>query len=229
MIFLYLLIIPLFMLWYQSVYASQELFYEIYYGPMKLGESKIVIKDKELKAVVYTTGIGNAIYPYYAEWTTNIDENGYPIKAIIYSKDRFKERKKIIYFLKGKNQVIVEKILPKPKKRTYTINFPVFDELSGFVYSWSTNSKFYNIPLFIDGEKHFAVINYKGESMCKVNNSNEICESYLIHLPEVSELLKRAKEVKSYLSKNKRIPIILEGKLPLFGALRAELRSFTVY
>jgi hypothetical protein len=38
------------------------------------------------------------IYPYYATWETKVDKNGYPIQTTIYSKERSKERKKILHF-----------------------------------------------------------------------------------------------------------------------------------
>jgi hypothetical protein len=204
------------------------LHYEIFYGPLKLGESKIFVSEKEYKAIAYTTNLGNILYPYYAEWTTTVNDKKFPSTSIIYSKDRFKERKKIIYFEQNKNKIIVEKILPKPKKNSYHLPFPIFDELSSFVYSWNLdyfNNREYQLPLYIDGERHFVYIKNSSVINCKFNNQTQECINLLIHLPEKSELLKRSKNVQLFLLKKDRIPIEIMGSLPIFGNLRAILKE----
>ncbi|MGC9141752.1 MAG: DUF3108 domain-containing protein [Caldimicrobium sp.] len=225
-----ILLLILFILLFERniVWGKLLLYYEIFYGPLKLGESKIIVSNKEYKAIAYTTKLGDLLYPYYFEWTTTINEKNYPLTSIIYSKDRFKERKKIIYFEQKKNEVIVEKILPKPKKISYQIPSPIFDELSSFVYSWKLdyfNKNDYQLPIYIDGERHFVYIKYSSVINCKFNNQTQECINLLIHLPEKSELLKRSKNVQIFLSKKDRIPIEIMGSLPIFGNLRAILKE----
>ncbi|MEZ0344705.1 MAG: DUF3108 domain-containing protein [Caldimicrobium sp.] len=220
------------LLWFRPSLGGILLHYEIFYGPLKLGESKISISEKEYKAIAYTTGIGDIIYPYYAEWITSLDEKGYPLTAVIYSKDRFKERRKILYFDSKNQKVILEKILPKYKKKVFQIYFPVFDELSSFVYSWKLNyfsQKKYNLPLYIDGEKHFVSIDYIGILNCKYNDQEMTCFNLMVELPEKSELLKRSRKVQVYLLDKEKIPVEITGSLPLFGNLKAYLKEVKTF
>jgi len=121
-------------------FAKLKLYYGIYWGPFKLGEAQIEYTENCYKAIVYTVGIGNFIYPYYAVWTTFIDKKGLPIKSEIYSKDRKKERKKIIKFERKKTQIIYQTILPeKGKPKSISCKFPVYDELSAFINSFFVN------------------------------------------------------------------------------------------
>jgi len=223
-----MLILLLLLFWPASLLADLTLHYEIFYGPLKLGESKIIITPKEYKAIAYTTGIGNTLYPYQAEWVTIINEKGYPLKAVISSKDRFKERKKIILFDQANHTVTIEKVLPKPKKKNLQLPFPLFDELSAFVYAWNlnySNQKEFQLPLYIDEERHFTKVTYKNHTTCKFGNQSEACLEIEVLLPEKSELLKRSRLVTLFLSQKRNLPLELRGKLPLFGSLRAELKG----
>lgn len=219
-------------LWVSPSLGGFLLHYEIFYGPLKLGESKISISEREYKAIAFTTGVGDIIYPYYAEWITTLDEKGYPLTAIIYSKDRFKARKKILYFDSKNQKVILEKTLPKHKKQTFQISFPIFDELSSFVYSWKLNyssQKKYNLPLYIDGERHFVNIENIGILNCKYNNQETTCLNLMIELPEKSELLKRSRKVQIYLLDKEKIPIEIIGSLPVFGNLKGYLKEVKTF
>ncbi len=208
---------------------SLSLFYEIYLGPLKVGESQIIINKgkKAYHSSVYTTGLGNVIYPYYATWEAFVDNLGYPLKSIIYSKDRHKERKKILYF-DPKNSIIrEEKILPEPKIETKQIHFPIYDELTGFIATWNwENLSIKNyMPLYIKGERTFAEISIENDAICNYLNKEIQCKKIKVILPEKSELLKRTKYVTIIIDKEKKIPIEMYGKLPLFGSLKAILKN----
>lgn len=210
--------------------SEKTLLYEIFYGPVKLGESKLILKPQEYTAFAYTTGAGDILYPYQAKWISNLDSKDQPLKSTIYSKDRFKEREKILYFDEKQKKVLVEKRLPKPKKQIYPLLFPLYDELTAFIFSWHLNYREKNhqeIPLYIDGERHFAVLNLKGYTTCKLGNKTVSCAEILVQLPEKSELLKRTKEVTFFLWLEEKIPIEIRGKLPIFGNLVARLKNFT--
>lgn len=215
-------------LWFKPGFGEMVLHYEIFYGPLKVGESKIILSAKEYKAITFTTGVGDLIYPYRAEWITLIDEKGYPLKTIIHSKDRFKERKKVILFNPKNQSILVEKLLPTPKKKNFQIPFPIYDELTAFIASWKLNfkeQKEHELPLYIDGEKYQVKIKYLNFGICKLFNQTESCYKLLAILPEKSELLKRSKEVQIELSSNWRVPIEIRGSLPLFGSLKAVLKE----
>mgnify|MGYP001773017676 CR=1 FL=1 len=229
---IFLLIFFILFVWIKSLIGGTILHYEIYYTTFKVGESKIYLSKNELKAIAYTTGLGNFIYPYYAEWVTTVDVNGYPITSTIFSQDRFKKRQKKLYFHPKEQKIIVEKILPQPKKKVYSISFPVFDELSSFVYSWKLNynsHKEYQLPLYIDGERHMANIKLIGNKTCKSLNKEELCLNLMVTLPEKSELLKRSNKVQIFLSEKDKIPLELIGTLPLFGSLKAYLKEISYF
>lgn len=211
-----------------EAHSEKTLFYEIFYGPVKLGESKIILKPQEYSAIAYTTGAGDVLYPYQAKWTSTLNQHNQPLKSLIHSRDRFKEREKILYFDEKNKSILVEKRLPQPKKKTYSITYPVYDELTGFIHSWNLNyqeKNYHEIPLYIDGERHLALINLKGYTTCKLGNKTLSCLEIKVILPEKSELLKRTKEVTFFLSADERIPIEIRGRLPIFGNLVARLKN----
>jgi len=55
-----------------------------------------------------------------------------------------------------------------------------------------------------------------------------MCQTIKVTLPEKSELLKRSKNVIIYINPEEEFPVILKGNLPLFGSLKAVLKSFSL-
>jgi hypothetical protein len=224
-----LLVISTFILTKNSY--SSYFFYEIYLGPIKVGESQISISKNSntLSAKVYTTGLGNIIYPYYATWETKVDKNGYPIQTTIYSKERSKERKKILHFDSNNLVVYEEKILPEKESKTIIVSFPIHDELSGFisVWNWSKLPQKSSIPLYIKNERTFATVEIQTKEPCEFLNKKIMCQTIKVTLPEKSELLKRSKNVIIYMHPEGNFPVIIKGSLPLFGSLKAVLKNFS--
>lgn len=208
-----------------------QLYYDIYYSSIKLGESSIHIKNDTYEASAKTVGIGDKIYPYYAKWKTYVNKYGFPQKTIIISKDRFKEREKHIIFNSTDSKVTVERIRPKRSMQSFNLTFPLYDELSAFITSWHFDylkTSYYEIPLYIDGERHSVKIKLKGVNSCSLGNHTKTCLEIGVTLPEKSELLRRSREVTILLLQEEKIPIEIRGSLPLFGSLRARLRSFSI-
>jgi len=228
-IFLFLVILTSVLI--KNSYSSY-FFYEIYLGPIKVGESQISISKNSntLSAKVYTTGLGNMIYPYYATWETKVEKNGYPIQTIIYSKERSKERKKILHFDLKNSVVYEEKILPEKENKIIIVYFPIHDELSGFisVWNWSKLSQKSTIPLYIKKERTFATVEIQTKEPCEFLNKKIMCQTIKVTLPEKSELLKRSKNVIIYMHPEGNFPVIIRGSLPLFGSLKAVLKSFSL-
>lgn len=227
----YLIIISIILSYNLAFSTEFTLHYDILLGSVKLGESTIQLRNNSYEARAKTVGPGDLIYPYSAKWITYIEKNGYPQKSIIISKDRFKQREKHIIFNSNNLKVIVEKIQPKRSSQSYDIPFPVYDELSAFVASWHLdylkNGNF-ELPLYIDGERHQVKIKLKGKISCNFNNQTKTCLEIGVILPEKSELLRRSREVTLILLQEERFPIEIRGKLPLFGSLKAKLRSLSV-
>lgn len=214
-----------------SFSAEKIFFYEIYFGSIKLGESTIHIKKDSYEATAKTVGIGNVIYPYTARWITYITQDGLPQKSIITSKDRFKEREKHLIFNSINSKVIVERFLPKRSTQIYELIFPLYDELSAFVASWHIDylkNSNYELPLYIDGERHQVKIKLKGKTSCLLGNQTKTCFEIGVILPEKSELLRRSREVTLLILTQERFPVEIRGNLPLFGNLKAKIRSYTV-
>lgn len=221
-------------LWHINIgisYSTEKtFFYEIYFGSIKLGESIIYIKKDSYEAIAKTVGTGNLIYPYFAKWITYITPDGLPQKSIISSKDRFKEREKHLIFDSINSKVIVERVRPKISIQTYNLPFPLYDELSAFITSWhidyykNTN---YELPLYIDGERHQVKIRLKGKTSCILGNQTKTCFEIAVTLPEKSELLKRSKEITIILLTQERFPVEIKGSLPLFGSLKAKIKSYS--
>lgn len=203
---------------------------KFFYGPVKLGESKIVIGENEITANVYTTGPGNIIYPYKAIWKSNIDAKGCPIKSLIFSKDPFKEREKEVYFYYDKKKILYKQLKPSKKEKEFFLSFPIYDELTAFVTSFNLNyteTPHFKLPLFVKGERHYAELNYQKKLFCTFNDTSVLCHQIQVLLPEKSELLKRAKEVIILLYDKEKIPLELRGALPVFGTLTAKLKLYT--
>ncbi len=208
---------------------TKEYFYEIFYGPFKIGEAKIIITSSKYTGIVYTVGWGNTIYSYYAQWETWVDEKGYPKKTIIHSKERNKERKKVLIFEPQKTLVRYQKVLPKPKpEKSYSLPFPLYDELSSFIASWKLNyspEKTYFLPIYVDGERHLVEIKLIKEFTYAIDNQSIKCLELQVLLPQKSELLKRSNKVSIILSKEKKYPLELKGNLPVFGTLVGKIKS----
>lgn len=207
----------------------KKLTYEIFYGPLKLGITEITIQDEKIRAIVYTTGIGNSIYPFFAQWETWIDEDGFPEKVVIYSKDKEKERKKEIFFEREKSQVKIKRLLPQEKsEEIYKLSYPVYDELSSFIISWLldyTSNKRVDLPVYIKEKREIIEIFYKDKKTCEFRSKEDTCLELLVLTPEKSELIKRAREITIYLLEKERVPLEIKGKLPFLGSLTGRLKE----
>lgn len=217
----------------QSKENGTKLFYEIFYGPLKIGECEIRITSNTYTALVYSVGLANWIYPLYAKWDTWVNGRGLPEKAIIYSKEKNKESKRVIFFREKENQVIYQKLLPKQEKpENIFLEFPIYDELSSFIASFYIDyfkSSQVKLPLFIKKNKHYVKIEFTGEKICEFEKKKSKCLHLKIYLPKKSELLERTSEVDMLLLKDRKVPLELRGKVPIFGSLVGKLKRVEVY
>ncbi|HEA84139.1 MAG TPA: DUF3108 domain-containing protein, partial [Thermodesulfobacterium geofontis] len=156
-----------------------KLFYEIYYGPFKVGESEINITSQKYTAIVYSVGLARWIFPFYAKWETWVDEKGYPQKVIIYSKERNKERRRLIYFQEKENKIIYQKLLPKCEEpESISLEFPIYDELSSFIASFYIEyykSPKIELPLFIKKSKEYIKIEFREKNFCEFKKEKKEC------------------------------------------------------
>ncbi len=206
-----------------------RLFYKIYYGPFKIGESTIEITSEKYTAIVYDVGWVRWFFPYYAKWETWVDKNGYPKKVVIYSKERKKERKRVIYFKKNERKIIYQEILPKYKRpKNLFIDFPIYDELSALVFSFYINYTKHSqieLPLFIKESRAYMELKFKERKICKFKKEKRKCLFIKVFLPKKSELLKRSSKAEMLLLEKERVPLELRGKLSILGSLVGKLEK----
>lgn len=209
----------------------KRVIYEIFYGPIKLGETQLIIEENKIKALVYTTGMGNTIYPFFASWETWIDPNGLPKKTWIYSKDSEKERKKEVSFEVENSVVRIKRLLPEEKpEEIHKLPYPLYDELSSFINSWlvdySAKDKV-SFPVYIKERREIIEVSLKKKAPCQFKAEEKVCLELLVLTPEKSELLKRAREITVYLLEKEKIPVEIKGKIPLFGSLTGRLKELS--
>ncbi len=206
-----------------------KLFYDIYWGPFKVGESQIYILSNKYVAIAYSLGIASSLFPFYAKWETWIDKEGYPEMSIIYSEEKNKKRKRILYFKKASNKIIIQKLLPTSKApEEIYIEFPIYDELSSFLTSffidyWSFPKK--EIPIYVKKSREYVKLNFEKKLKCNFLEDQKTCLKVNVYLPEKSELLKRSSEVEMILLEKERFPLELKGRLPIFGSLIGKLNK----
>ncbi len=208
---------------------KEKLFYEIYYGPLKIGEATIEITSEKYTAIVYDVGWIKWFFPYYAKWETWVDKNGYPKKVVIYSKERKKERKRIIYFKTSERKIVYQRILPEYKSpENISVNFPIYDELSALVHSFYINYAKYpqiKLPLLIIENRAYMKLKFEKEIDCKFAKKEKRCLLIKVTLPKKSELLRRSSKAEMLLLKKERVPLELRGKLFILGSLVGRLKK----
>ncbi len=204
-----------------------KLFYDIYWGPFKVGESQIQILPDKYIAIVYSLGIVKSIFPFYAKWETWVDNEGYPEMSIIYSEEKNKKRKRILYFKKESNKIVLQKLLPDIKApEEIFVKFPIYDELSSFITSFFIDYFSYpkkELPIYVKKSREYVKLNFDKKLECNFLKDKKMCLKINVYLPEKSELLKRSSEVEIFLLEKERYPLELKGKLPIFGSLTGKL------
>jgi hypothetical protein len=217
---------------HMSAFAATSLLYNIFWGPFRVGVAKIQIEKGYYRAITYTVGLGNFFYPYYAEWTTFVDEKGMPVKSEIYSKHGKRIRKKVVRFERANSKVIYQKVLPKVEKpEVVNATYPLYDELSAFVNSFSLDyhkKRLWTFPIMVKGKRCFVKVKFEKMITCPktgVTKGKEHCLFLLVDLPQRSELLRHSKKVEIYLREDKKFPVLIKGHLPILGSLNARLEK----
>jgi len=229
MFFIFFLLFVLNVCFASSFKKRVILVYRIYWGFIPVGESKIKISPGTYESEVYTIGIGRWFFPFLAKWVTFVDSNGYPVKVIITSQKRNEVKTKEEFFYPEEGKVVVKRKHGKTSSiSSYSIKFPVYDELSAFVKSFTLNYKNHSkveLPVFIKGERCFIKISVEGF----VKFRGKSCVKLLVELPKKSELLKHSSKVEVLLSLHKKVPVILRSKLPIFGHLTGKLKKVVYF
>lgn len=223
-IFLCLLLVSLSI---QSAKAQDLYFeYRVSWEFIVIGKIEIWKKDGQAVAYARTTGLGAFIFPFKSLWRTETNQAGEPVRTEIEVLERGQPKRKCIFFDRKNGCVIKEKItFEKHRRDTFPANFPLFDELTGFLaalsLNWDSPGQVYTLPIFAGKKTHFARLLFKGQKKIKSFRGWEKVREIEVSLPFKSELIKRSQKIRVYLSME-GLPVVVEGDIRL-GHLTAYL------
>ncbi len=193
-----------------------------------VGRIELWRSEQETVAYARTTGLGALIFPFRSLWRTVLDPKGYPRKTEIEILERNHPKRKILRFEPEKGLVIKEKITPRKHVReTFRVRYPLYDELTAFwatlAFPWKGPGDRMALPVFARGKVHRVSIVAKRLKEIKSFRGWERALEIEALLPFESELIKRSRNMKLYLSPE-GWPLIGEGDIPL-GHLKVYLEK----
>ncbi|NPA48512.1 MAG: DUF3108 domain-containing protein [Thermodesulfobacteria bacterium] len=193
--------------------------YKVTWLGIPAGKIKFVVEKEgsliKLYAKSKTIGMARLVYPFKSEWTTWIDEDGYPVKSRIWFKKRGKEVLKEYIFDQKKGEVIR---LQKGHRKVYKLShFPVYDELSAFYATMK-------LVLKKPGEEHLfwvfahkkanqALLRYLKDETIRTSCGPLEAQKLQVEFGFESELIKRSKE--AYLWKIRDLIVKSQGDLAI--------------
>ncbi len=210
-----------FFLFVVNVSAAENLTlkYEVSWLGITAGKVKFVVEREgklvKLYAKSKTVGIVRLFFPFKSEWTTWIDEKGYPVKSRIWRKRGGKEVLKEYFFDQDSGRVVR---LKKGRQSVYRLkHFPVHDELSAFYATMK-------LPLRKPGEEHIfwvfahkkanrALLRYLKDEKIKTPCGALKAQKLEVEFGFESELVKRAR--KAYLWRVKNLIVKSQGELSI--------------
>ena len=231
-----ILFLSIFML-IQTVSAKeQRIRFNLKFGFFKGGEAEIVITDTTFggkPAIHYyfvgrTTGLANTLYGVNDVYETTVDaETHLPLKAI----RNIKEKKYRWY----NETLFYHDIDSLNSQRTGWREMPenMVDLISSFFYfikknkieEMETNEKV-SLASFHADKIDTVSIRYLGTNTIKTN-LGQIKTYVLAPVVDKGKLLKRSDGLKFFISKEQKIPVLLEFDMKV-GALRAVLKSYKI-
>ena len=215
---------------------KEEIKYDLKFGIIKGGEASLVINDTEFNgknAVNYyligqTTGLTNTLFGVYDIYETTVDaETGLPLKAIRNIKEKkYRWYNETLFYhdIDSINsqrtgwQAVPENLVDIVSVFFYFINKHMFDEIEkGHTVS---------LPTYHADKISGVTIKYSGEE--KIDTDLGKIDCYVLSpVVEKGKLLNRSDGLKFYISKEKKIPVLLEFDMKA-GTLRAVLKSYRI-
>jgi hypothetical protein len=220
-----------------SVSAKKErLIFDLKYGFAKGGEVVLIITDTTfngLPSIHYnligsTTGITKKLYDINDVYETTVDAKTWlPLKSIRNIKEgKYRSYNETLYYhdidsiysLKSGRRAVPENLVDIISVFFYFINYHLFEDIvSGTIVT---------LPTYHADKISNVTIKYLGERKTETD-LGKINTYVLSPLVEKGKLLNRSDGIKFYVSKKKKIPVLLEFDMK-FGSLKALLKSYKI-
>jgi len=215
---------------------KEEIIYDLKFGIIKGGEASLVISDTKFNgknAINYylvgqTTGVTNTLFGVYDIYETTVDaETMLPLKAIRDIKEKkYRSYNETLFYhdidsIKSQRagwQAVPSNIVDIVSVFFYFVNKHMFDEIEkGHTVS---------LPTYHADKISNVIIRYSGEE--KIDTDLGRIDCYVLSpIVEKGKLLNRSDGIKIYISKEKKIPVLLEFDMKA-GTLRAVLKSYQI-
>jgi hypothetical protein len=225
------------MLLIQSVSAKKvRIFFDLKFGFVKGGEAVLIISDTTFNGVPAlhynlvgrTTGITEKLYEINDIYETTVDaKTRLPLKSIrnikegkyrSYNETLYYHDVDSIYSLKSGWRSVPDNLVDIISVFFYFINYHLIEDIkSGTIVT---------LPTYHADKISDVTIKYLGESKT-ATDLGEISTYVLAPVIEKGKILNRSDGIKFYISKKKKIPVLLEFEMK-FGALKAVLRSYKI-
>jgi hypothetical protein len=220
-----------------SISAKKEVIvFDLKYGFAKGGEVVLIISDTTfngLPAIHYnligsTTGITKKVYDINDVYETTVDAKTWlPLKSIrnikegkyrSYNETLYYHDVDSIYSLKSGGRKVPKNLVDIISVFFYFINYHLFENIvSGTVVT---------LPTYHADKISNVTIKYLGERKAETD-LGKINTYILSPIVEKGKLLNRSDGIKFYVSKKKKIPVLLEFEMKL-GSLKALLKSYKI-
>ena len=215
---------------------KQKILFDLKFGFIKGGEAEMIVTDtvfNGIPAIHYyvvgrTTGLSDKLFSVYDIYESTVDARTHlPLKFI----RNIKEKKHRWY-----NETLffhdVDSIYSQ-RSGWRSVPHNLVDLISSFFYF--ANNHLMNdletghkviLPTFHSDKISDVIIQYLGEE--KIETDLGVIDTYILApVVDKGKLLKRSDGLQFYISKEKKIPVLLNFDMKV-GALRAVLRSYTI-
>ncbi len=215
---------------------KEKIKFDLKFGIIKGGEAELVINDTKFdgkKAIKYsmqgkTTGITNSLFGVNDVYETTVDAQTYlPLKAIRNIKEKkYRWYNETLFYhdIDSINsqrtgwRAVPHNLVDIVSVFFYFINNNLFEEIE--------NGHTVTLPTFHADKIENVTIKFMGEETIETDLGKINC---FVLAPQVDKgkLLNRSDGLKFYISKEKKIPVLLEFDMRV-GALRAVLKSYQI-
>ncbi len=230
------IILILFSLSFSSQAKKERLLFDLKFAFAKGGEAVLTINDTVFNgkpAILYsmigrTTGITDKLFGVNDAYETIVDAESYlPLKSIRNIKEnKYRWYNETLYYhdvdsilsQKSGKRAVPHDLVDILSVFFYFINKHLFDDIG--------RGHAVTLPTFHADKISDVTIKYVGETRVETE-MGEINALILAPVVDKGKLLKRSDGLRFYISKDKKVPILIEFEMKL-GTLKAELRSYKI-
>ncbi len=232
-----ILIFFFFFIGLNNVFAKEEkLLFDLKFAFAKGGEAVLTINDTVFNgkpAILYsfvgrTTGITDKLFGVDDAYETIVDANTHlPLKSIRNIKEKKYRWYNETYYFHDVDSIISQKSGPR------AVPHNLVDIISVFFYFINEHlvddigqGHAVTLPTFHADKISNVTIKYMGEVTIETE-LGKINSLILAPIVDKGKLLKRSDGLKFFISKEKKVPVLIEFDMKL-GSLKAELRSYKI-